>query len=62
VADNGIGRRETDEPIASTGLETALVAALAKQLNAQVSETSSKTAWPSPLPKPHLNHGSRTRP
>jgi chemotaxis protein methyltransferase CheR len=41
VADNGIGRHETDEPSAS-GLGTALVAALAKQLNAQVSETSSK--------------------
>jgi chemotaxis protein methyltransferase CheR len=42
VADNGSGRRETDEPSASTGLGTALVAALAKQLKAQVSETSSK--------------------
>lgn len=42
VADNGIGRRETDGPNASTGLGAALVAALAKQLNAQVSETSSK--------------------
>jgi PAS domain S-box-containing protein len=42
VADNGSGRRENDEPSASTGLGTALVAALAKQLKAQVSETSSK--------------------
>lgn len=42
VADNGSGRRETDEPSGLTGLGTALVAALAKQLNAQVSETSSK--------------------
>jgi chemotaxis protein methyltransferase CheR len=42
VADNGSGRRETDEPSASTGLGTALVAALAKQLKAQVAEVSSK--------------------
>ena len=42
VADNGTGRRETDEPSASTGLGAVLVAALAKQLNAQISETSSK--------------------
>ena len=42
VADNGSGRQESDEPSASTGLGTALVAALAKQLKAQVSETSSK--------------------
>ena len=42
VADNGSGRRETDEPSASTGLGTALVAALAKQLKAQVSEDSSE--------------------
>jgi chemotaxis protein methyltransferase CheR len=42
VADNGSGRQENDGPSASTGLGTALVAALAKQLNAQVSETSSK--------------------
>lgn len=41
VADNGAGRRETDEPSASTGLGTALIAALAKQLKAQVSEVSS---------------------
>jgi chemotaxis protein methyltransferase CheR len=42
VADNGVGRREKEEEGASTGLGAALVAALAKQLNAQVSETSSK--------------------
>ena len=41
VADNGSGRRQTDEPSGSTGLGTALIAALAKQLSAQVSETSS---------------------
>lgn len=41
VADNGTGRRQETEPGASTGLGTALVAALAKQLKAQVSETSS---------------------
>src|SRR6476469_6066559 len=41
VADNGLGRRGADEPSPSTGLGTALVAALAKQLKAQVSETSS---------------------
>ena len=42
VADNGVGRRQADQPDAATGLGTALVAALAKQLKAQVSETSSK--------------------
>lgn len=41
VADNGAGRRERSQAYVSTGLGTALVAALAKQLNAQVSETSS---------------------
>ncbi len=41
VADNGCGRRQTDETSASTGLGTVLVAALAKQLKAQVSEVSS---------------------
>jgi chemotaxis protein methyltransferase CheR len=41
VADNGTGRRQGTEPGAPTGLGTALVAALAKQLKAQVSETSS---------------------
>ena len=42
VADNGVGRRGTDQPGASSGLGTVLVAALAKQLKAQVSETTSK--------------------
>lgn len=42
VADNGGGRRENEEQNTSTGLGTALVAALAKQLKAQVSEVSSK--------------------
>jgi len=42
IADNGCGRAETNEANASTGLGTALVAALAKQLKAQVSESSSK--------------------
>lgn len=38
VSDNGVGRQAQQEPTASTGLGTALVAALAKQLGAQVSE------------------------
>jgi chemotaxis protein methyltransferase CheR len=42
VADNGVGRRDIEKQGASTGLGTAIVAALAKQLKAQVSETSSK--------------------
>ena len=42
VSDNGTGRRPTQEPSASTGLGTALIAALAKQLDALVAETSSK--------------------
>ena len=42
VADNGVGRRQNDQPDASNGLGTVLVAALAKQLRAQVSEHSSK--------------------
>ena len=41
VADNGTGRRDADQAEPSTGLGTALVAALAKQLKAQVSESSS---------------------
>ena len=40
VSDNGVGRMRT-ETATSTGLGTALVGALAKQLNAQISETSS---------------------
>ena len=42
VADNGLGRRESDQPSTSTGLGTALIAALAKQLSAEVNETSSR--------------------
>ncbi|MBA3511268.1 histidine kinase dimerization/phosphoacceptor domain -containing protein [Sphingomonas sp.] len=41
VADNGTGRRALTGAEASTGLGTALVTALAKQLQAQVSEISS---------------------
>jgi chemotaxis protein methyltransferase CheR len=39
VSDNGIGRNVTKSP-ASTGLGTALIGALAKQLEAQISEVS----------------------
>ena len=42
VADNGVGRTAKEEPNTSTGLGTALIGALAKQLNAQITETS----WP----------------
>jgi chemotaxis protein methyltransferase CheR len=42
VADNGAGRRDAQEQSPSTGLGTALIAALAKQLGAIVSETSTK--------------------
>jgi chemotaxis protein methyltransferase CheR len=41
VADNGVGRNGIEEPTGSTGLGTALIGALAKQLNAHVSQTSS---------------------
>ena len=41
VADNGTGRLRSGAADGSTGLGTALVAALAKQLQAQVSEVSS---------------------
>jgi chemotaxis protein methyltransferase CheR len=40
VADNGVGRSDKEEPTTSTGLGTALVGALAKQLNAQICESS----------------------
>jgi PAS domain S-box-containing protein len=40
VADNGVGRTDKEEPNTSTGLGTALIGALAKQLNAQITETS----------------------
>lgn len=38
VSDNGVGRRQPQEPATSTGLGTALIGALAKQLDALVSE------------------------
>ncbi|MCL6699489.1 PAS domain-containing protein [Sphingomonas sp. NSE70-1] len=41
VSDNGFGRLHTENSKSSTGLGTALIAALAKQLNAQISEASS---------------------
>jgi chemotaxis protein methyltransferase CheR len=41
VSDNGVGRLHNEDSKTSTGLGTVLIAALAKQLNAQVSETSS---------------------
>jgi chemotaxis protein methyltransferase CheR len=41
VSDNGVGRVQTADSEASTGLGTALIGALAKQLNAQITETSS---------------------
>ena len=40
VSDNGTGRRQPQESSSSTGLGTALIAALAKQLDAVISETS----------------------
>jgi chemotaxis protein methyltransferase CheR len=43
VADNGVGRTDKEEPNTSTGLGTALIGALAKQLNAQITETSAST-------------------
>jgi chemotaxis protein methyltransferase CheR len=42
VSDNGGGRQLAEEPATSTGLGTALIGALAKQLGASVTETSSK--------------------
>jgi chemotaxis protein methyltransferase CheR len=41
VSDNGTGRLQSESPPESTGLGAALVAALAKQLKAQVSEATS---------------------
>jgi anti-sigma regulatory factor (Ser/Thr protein kinase) len=41
VADNGAGRNAEEELKSSTGLGTALIGALAKQLKAQITETSS---------------------
>jgi chemotaxis protein methyltransferase CheR len=42
VSDNGVGRLSNEESKTSTGLGTVLIAALARQLNAQISETSSR--------------------
>src|SRR4029077_1150218 len=41
VADNGVGRLHNEGVETSTGLGTALIGALAKQLLAQITETSS---------------------
>ena len=41
VADNGVGRQLNEDSNCSTGLGTALVGALAKQLDALISETTS---------------------
>jgi len=41
VADNGVGRLHNEGAETSTGLGTALIGALAKQLQAQITETSS---------------------
>ena len=41
VSDNGVGRQPVEGFEASTGLGTALIGALAKQLNAQITESSS---------------------
>jgi chemotaxis protein methyltransferase CheR len=41
VADNGVGRAGQEEMKTTTGLGTALIGALAKQLNAQITDTSS---------------------
>jgi len=41
VSDNGVGRLNNENSKTSTGLVTVLIAALAKQLNAQISEISS---------------------
>lgn len=43
VCDNGVGRPPAEQPIAPTGLGTVLVAALAKQLSAQIAETAPQT-------------------
>ena len=43
VSDNGVGRVPNEDSTISPGLGTALIGALAKQLNAQIAETSSTT-------------------
>jgi chemotaxis protein methyltransferase CheR len=40
VSDNGVGRQRGEGSATSTGLGTALVGALAKQLHAQITEPS----------------------
>ena len=40
VSDNGFGRLPNEDSKSSTGLGTALIGALAKQLNAQITEAS----------------------
>jgi chemotaxis protein methyltransferase CheR len=42
VSDNGVGRLPSEASQTSTGLGTALIGALATQLNAQISETSTR--------------------
>jgi two-component sensor histidine kinase len=42
VSDNGVGRQRGEDSTTSTGLGTALIGALAKQLNAQLTESSSR--------------------
>jgi len=46
VSDNGVGRLPSEDSKRSTGLGTVLIAALAKQLDAQISETSSAKGLP----------------
>ncbi len=41
VSDNGVGRFHSEKSATSTGLGTALIGALAKQLKAQITEASS---------------------
>ena len=42
VSDNGVGRLPSEDSKSSTGLGMALIGALAKQLDAQISETSTR--------------------
>ena len=42
VSDSGVGRSPSAGSTGSTGLGTALIGALAKQLNAQITEVSSR--------------------
>jgi two-component sensor histidine kinase len=43
VSDNGVGKRADDPPRKSAGLGTAIVTALARQLEARVETTSAKS-------------------